>query len=320
MEGMNNEITRMIMDLQMMHYRQQNAADQYMAENDGKDRYGFPFEPSDSFSTEPLGFSETAMRLQVEAQEIHRFASEYNRHSPQYYQMASQLEKLLGQLGSLCITKAVIEQREGKPFTTLNSLTIDWLRKKTAFHFRKCYESFMESAEVLSYNANALNLSIRWAVLDRRLQATAEKIEAIKAGKVKVDLSDKAEAVKKQAYPTGETAAEQEKAAPLSPKGTAFPVDKAAVRAAGGQPVSAPAAEAEPAADHAETPAPMGPEEIPEAEEAESLEEVLSDFTDDELLDFIREEELYHDVSDELISQMWEYYKSRQYAAAQSPP
>ena len=40
MEAMNNEIMRMIMDMQTMHVHQQAAADKFMEENDGKDQYG----------------------------------------------------------------------------------------------------------------------------------------------------------------------------------------------------------------------------------------------------------------------------------------
>lgn len=192
MEELNNEIMDMVFELQSMHARQKVDA----ARLGDKDKYGFPFEPFETFSTEPLGFQETAMRLQTESVELYTLMRQVNRHSPLYYQMSSQLEKLLNQLGSACITKAVLEQ-QGQEFHFLDRLTIDSLREKTAFNFRKCYASYMESITTLNYNAEALGLSIRWAALDKRLIATVEKIELIKAGKVKVEVKNPAEKLNK---------------------------------------------------------------------------------------------------------------------------
>ncbi len=318
MEKLNNEIIQMITNLQDMQPRQRDNIEKFMDDHNGKDQYGFSFEPFDSFSTDPLGFLETAMRLQSEAHEVYRFASVYNRHSPLYYKMSSQLEKLLGQLGSICITKAVIEQREGETFSILEDLTIGWLREMAAFHFRKCYESYMESASFFRYNGTALNLSLRFAVLDKRLQATTEKIEAIKAGKAKVDLTDRSEAVKKQAAPASETTAEPETAAPLSQKGTAFPVDKAAVRAADGQSGSEPSADADPVPDHAETAAvPTEPKTISEP----GRTPVFTLLSDDELEELINDTNKYIPrLSDDLICRMSDYLSSRHSEYAESPP
>ena len=228
MEGLNYEIMEMTDKLQIMRYQQRINAQKI----GDTDRYGFPFEPADSFSTDPLGFIETAMRLQAEAAELYSFTREFNRHSPQYYQMSAQLEKLVSQLGSVCITKAVIEQQEGQEFPWLDTLTIEWLRKISAFQFRKCYESYMESMTYLNYNGSALSLSIRWAALDKRLQATGDKIEGIKTGKVNVDLNNKPESVKKQDENVRGSESREESPAAFSPKGSALPVDKAAAREA----------------------------------------------------------------------------------------
>ena len=226
MDGLNREIMDMIYDLQQIR-----ACQKQNAKNIGdKDKYGYPFEPGDCFSTEPLGFLETAMKLETEAVETFRFMKQINRHSPVYYQTSSQLEKLVSQLGSACITKAVMEQ-QGKDVSFLDHLTIDWLRELTAFNFRKCYTSFMESMSVIRYNGNALALSTRWAALDKRLLATAEKIELIKAGKVKVSISNPTE---KQNTETEQTAEQQENkpgtVSPMASKGRAFSIDKEAIR------------------------------------------------------------------------------------------
>ena len=228
MEGWNREIVNMIFDLQ-----EQDACQKANAAKLGdRDKYGFPFEPYDSFSTEPLGFLETAMRLQTESVKVFRFMREVNRHSPLYYSMSSQLEKLLKELGSICVTKAVLEQ-QGQEFPLLDGLTIESLREKTAFNYRKCYSSFMESMTGWRCNVSALSLSLRWAVLDKRLLATAEKIEQIKAGKVKIDLKDPAALPQKNEDTAKEASQEQEAddtAPSLAPKHRAFSVDKETLR------------------------------------------------------------------------------------------
>lgn len=213
-----------------------------------KDKYGYAFEYSDSFGTDTLEFQETAMMLEIEANETFKIMREINRHSPLYFQMCAQLEKLISQLGSVCITKAVKEQQEGDTFKLLERLTVQRLREMTAFNFRKCYKSFLESQAALVYNASALGFSIRWSALDKRLLATEEKIEKIKAGKLKIDitspqekpadqLKDQTEVMNGAAVP-GVTAAEsvqksaaEEAKKPETPrafvsKGRAFSVDK----------------------------------------------------------------------------------------------
>jgi hypothetical protein len=210
--------------------QQKNAA-RYLTE---KDEYGYPYEPFECFSTEPLGFLETAMKLQVEARETFRFASRYNRHSPLFYQAAGKMEKLLGRLGSVCITAAAMDQQGELPAGFLDELTIGWLRGITAYIFRKNYASFTESVSVMLYNDEALGLSIRYAALDKRLQATDEKIKQIREGKVKVGLTEKDKT--RDAQPaSGEKPQDSEAenpAAPLPQSGRAFAIDKNAVREA----------------------------------------------------------------------------------------
>lgn len=153
------------------------------------DIYGFPFEPNHAISMEPLGFYESTLRLKTEANEMFRFIGKLNRHSPLYTKASSLMEKLTRQLGVCCITKAVLEQ-EGNDFELLDGLTISWLRRITAFNVRKCYSAFMEDREKNCFLSSVLDLSIRWTALDKRLIATEEKIEKIKAGKMKTDPTD----------------------------------------------------------------------------------------------------------------------------------
>lgn len=112
MDELNYEIMQMINEHQVLRSKQAENAQKL----GDKDKYGFPFEPDDAINTNKLGFLETAMRLQTEANETFRFLRNINRHSPLFYKMSSELEKLVGQLGSICITKAVIEQQEGQTF------------------------------------------------------------------------------------------------------------------------------------------------------------------------------------------------------------
>lgn len=231
MEGLTQEVMEMLTELPYMQIERQKNAGRYLTD---KDEYGYPYEPFECFSMEPLGFLETAMKLQVEARETFRFVSSYNRHSPLFYQAAGKMEKLLGCLGSVCITAAAMDQQGELPSGFLDGLTIDWLRSITAYIFRKNYASFTESVSVVLYNDEALGLSIRYAALDKRLQATGEKIKLIQNGKVKVGLTEKdndPEAKTVSGEKPQDSKAEKP-AAPLPQSGRAFAVDKNAVREA----------------------------------------------------------------------------------------
>ena len=225
MEELNPEIMKMIEELEYLEHRKKTDG----IEDAETDRYGYSFEPMDAFSPEPLGFVERSMRLQTEALTLFRLACRTSRFSPLFPRISGQLERMVGQLGICCITKAVLEQREGETFSLLDALTIETLRQIVAFNFRKSYSAFMESDAAGYYKPEVFDLSVRWAALDRRLEATADKIEKIKTGKVKIDLSEKT-------LPAGsnenapENGGKRTGSASFSEKGSAFPVDKAAVR------------------------------------------------------------------------------------------
>ena len=273
MEELTQEVMEMLTELPYMHMEQQKNAARYLTE---KDEYGYPYEPFECFSTEPLGFLETAMKLQVEARETFRFASRYNRHSPLFYQAAGKMEKLLGRLGSVCITAAAMDQQGELPAGFLDDLTIGWLRGITAYIFRKNYASFTESVSVVLYNDEALGLSIRYAALEKRLQATDEKIKQIREGKVKVDLTekDKTRGAQPASGKKPQDSEAEKPAAPLPQSGRAFAIDKNAVREAMQQ---EPSEEMElipevPAAEISEEPAAAVPgsgNDLPEANEAD---------------------------------------------------
>lgn len=218
------EIMEMMDDLQKYQYYQ---------ETNGKpepetDRYGMPFEPVDSFSTAPLGFLETAMRMQVQMMELFRMACRLNRHSPEFIRISGQLEKLTAQMGRCCITKAVLEQ-QGQTFEFLSDLTIGLLRGITAVNYRKLWSAFMEVCTLGRYSGNISDLSIRWAALDTRLKATQEKIEKIRSGEIKAELKTiSGNADSRNNTDTTET--REQAPVPFSPNGRALSVDRDAVR------------------------------------------------------------------------------------------
>ena len=222
----------------------------------GQDQYGYPFEPIDTYSTDPLGFIETARMLEAEANNAFLWIRRLNHESPLFLKISAKFEKMLNQLGSICITKAVIEQRKENTFEFdgyLRGITIDWLRGMAAFNFRKIYDTYMDAQDNFSFNQEAFALSLRLAALDKRLHATAEKIEQIKAGKVKVELQEKAPELKElNSTETGswnkdqgssepvyqdasvdqdpENQNENQNTAPLTASGRSLPIDRNAIR------------------------------------------------------------------------------------------
>ena len=173
-----NEITQEMLNVFDDLQRMQSGKEKNGIAEGAKDRYGYAFEPYDAFSTKPLEFAETALRLDIEAREMFAILRSVNRHSPLFYRLSGPFEKLISQLGSCCITKAVIEQRENDSFELLQYLTIDSLREMTAFQFRKCSAAFMDSRACGKINTEAFAFSVRWAALDKRLIATEEKIRS----------------------------------------------------------------------------------------------------------------------------------------------
>ena len=227
MEGMNHQILDMIDELEQRAYRMHSGK---KAEKEA-DEYGYPFEPFDMFSAEPLGFLETAMRLETEMTELFSLGCRLNRHSPMFAKVSGQMERMIRQLGSCCITKAILEQ-QGQQFPLLEQVTIDWLRRMTAFNFRKCCAAFMDAHEAGSWNLGSSDLSLRWSALDKRLLATAEKIEMIRSGEIKPDLSQPSMGKDTDAVSRGVAAVSgtDEKVTAFTEKVSALPIDKAAAR------------------------------------------------------------------------------------------
>ena len=148
------------------------------------DPFGLPFEPMDEFSDAPLEFEELAETLWNILNDTYVISVKYNRHSPYYPKLCSHLEKDIKQLGSLCVTKAVLEQKD-LCFPKLEGMTVKELYAMTSLHFRKCRQAFQDSREAgKGYNMEMMDWICRWALLAERLKATEDKIRKIRSGKI----------------------------------------------------------------------------------------------------------------------------------------
>lgn len=143
-----------------------------------------PFENLDEFSTSPLDFEQTALLLWNDTQIIYQHACIENRFSENYLKYCNQLEKNIKRVGSLCLSKAVLEQN-GQQFPQLSSMTIPELSGMVSFHLQKCHAAL----EGLYWDNNYLGMSylsweFRWFDLAKRLNATEAKIKKIHAGEI----------------------------------------------------------------------------------------------------------------------------------------
>ena len=300
---------------------QMEQSDELM--ENGQDAYGYPFEPIDTYSTEPLEFIETARMLEAEAEEAFRLIRLLNRQSPMFLKISAQFEKMLNRLGIICITKAVIEQRKENTFEFdgyLRGITINWLRGMAALNFRKCFDAFMEGRESSYYNQNAFALSIRWAALDKRLQATAEKIELIKTGKIKIDCKAGSAGnadLSGDADSSGSDMNRElssEKAASLTSKARALPVDKTVIR-------TLEQGSAGPGSETEETAKPEDRSEIRAGEPSEAPydEDFSEDHDDEETLPIVSEDPVRRE-SEQIHSQELIEWPFPQPVFAKFPP
>ena len=163
------------------------------------DPFGLPFESMDEFSDAPLEFEELAETLWKILNDTYILSVQYNRHSPYYPKLCSHLEKDIKQLGSLCVTKAVLEQKD-LSFPKLEGLTVKELYAMVSLHFRKCRQAFQDGLDAdKGYDMEMLDWVCRWALLAERLKATEEKIQKIRSGKISADqLLERAQAFKNE--------------------------------------------------------------------------------------------------------------------------
>ena len=146
-----------------------------------------PFEALSEFSNAPFEFQNKALLLWKDTQLIYVHACTANRFSGNYLMLCTQLEKNIRQLGSFCLTKAVLEQ-QGQSFPELSGLSIKELVGMVSFHIRKAHaalEGIYRDNDILGMTY--LNWEYRWIGLDNRLRATEVKIEKIKNGEIHLE-------------------------------------------------------------------------------------------------------------------------------------
>ena len=146
-----------------------------------------PFEALGEFSNAPFEFQNKALLAWKDTKLIYVHACTANRFSGNYLMLCTQLEKNIRQLGSFCLTKAVLEQ-QGQSFPELSDLSIKELVCMVSFHIRKAHaalEGIYRDNDILGMTY--LNWEYRWIGLDNRLRATEVKIEKIKNGEITVE-------------------------------------------------------------------------------------------------------------------------------------
>ncbi len=186
-----------------------------------------PFEPIDSFSSDSVSFEEMTSVLWEEAEETYYHTQVLNRHSGYYFAACHDLEKLLKELGSCCVTKAVLEKK-GFAFPALDELTVEKLYGMLSFNFRKCRAAILELRQRDLIPESASDMLNRWYLLAERLIATGERIEKIRSGKIDADKLIEAPDIRVQ---KPKNSAPDEKALPVVVrKPASLPVSKAKIR------------------------------------------------------------------------------------------
>ena len=146
-----------------------------------------PDETLQDFSSAPFTFEETAQLVAEDMEKLHYMAGTANRFSENYMKCLPQLERYINKACSLCLTKAVLEQK-GFSFPKLENLNTLDLICMVSFHIRKCHaalDGLYRDNNRLGYVY--LQWELRWINLGERLKATEVKIQKVKAGKLKAD-------------------------------------------------------------------------------------------------------------------------------------
>lgn len=146
-----------------------------------------PDEDFNAFSDAPYEFENSTQLLWDDTGRVYYHACTANRFSENYLQYCVQLEKNIKELGSCCLTKAVLEQH-GQKFEKLSELNINALVRMVSFHLRKAHaalDGIYQDNNLLGMTY--LNWEFRWVGLGNRLKATEVKINKIKEGKINTE-------------------------------------------------------------------------------------------------------------------------------------
>ena len=156
--------------------------EQFMPNEDG-----FPAESFEEFSETPLDFEEMAAALRMDVESVYTLTGTLNRYSPDYMCCCKILDKMIRRLGSFCVTKAVLEQKDFE-FPSLKDLDLKDLYCMVSFNFRKTRTAFIDGkAKRNCADMGLLDLECRWVDLAEKLKATGEKIRLIESGKINID-------------------------------------------------------------------------------------------------------------------------------------
>ena len=139
------------------------------------------------FSSTPFTFEESALLVAEDMEKLHYLAGTANRFSDKYLKCLPQLERYINKAGSLCLTRAVLEQK-GFSFPKLENLNTLDLLEKVSFHILKCHaaiDGLYRDNDRLGFVY--LQWELRWINLGERLKATETKIQRIKNGELKAD-------------------------------------------------------------------------------------------------------------------------------------
>ena len=146
-----------------------------------------PDEPVNVFSNAPLEFEERSRILWNGTQKLYYHACKANRFSENYLKYSEELEKSIRQMGSVCITKAALEQK-GLEFPSIAELSVEELVRMSSYHLRKAnaaLEGIYKDNSLLGLSY--LKQEFRWDALINRLLSTESKIQKIKDGKLNAD-------------------------------------------------------------------------------------------------------------------------------------
>ncbi len=146
-----------------------------------------PDEPVNVFSNAPAEFEERSRMLWDDTQKLYYHACKANRFSENYLKYSEELEKSIRQMGSVCITKAALEQK-GLKFKSLTKLGVEELVRMSSYHLRKAHaalEGIYKDNSLLGLSY--LKQEFRWDALISRLLSTEVKIQKIKDGKLNAD-------------------------------------------------------------------------------------------------------------------------------------
>ena len=144
-----------------------------------------PKESVTEFSNAPFEFKTSAKSLWEDTQLTYYHACTENRFSENYLDLCTRLEKNIRRMGSLCLTKAVLEQNQVF-FPELADLNVTELVRMVSFHMRKAHAAFRGIYQDNNFfGMSYLNWEFRWFTLGSQLKATEVKIQKIRLGELK---------------------------------------------------------------------------------------------------------------------------------------